>query len=47
MALAYADQSVARTHACADQNVARTRCDSTQLQGCILYMRDVCWHLFT
>ena len=37
MALAYADHSVARTHASADQNVARTRCESTQLQGCIVY----------
>ena len=44
MALAYADHSVARTHASADQNVARTRCESTQLQGCIVYMRNVCWH---
>ena len=47
MALAYADHSVARTHACADQNVARTRCEYTQLQGCIVYMHDACWHLFT
>ena len=37
MALAYVDHSVARTHASADQNVARTRCEPTQLQGCILY----------
>ena len=36
MALAYADHSVARTHASADQNVARMRCESTQLQGCIV-----------
>ena len=44
MALAYADHSVARKHLCADQNVARTRCEYTQLQGCIVSMCDVCWH---
>ena len=42
MALAYADHSVARKHLCADQNVARTRCEYTQLQGCIVSMRAVC-----